>query len=286
MWGNRLIAKNEVHNATEAAPIVGAAVWGDHICIYRLTTQLKGCLRRMVPQSRTVTTAEWRLKALHAEEEQAAPETTWFRLTDEIRPGHYKVDEESMSDLRERFLREGRSPIVTLRGPHDIAKLTYNFSSLDAHTGTASFQSWSKSWPDNRRFVDTLNANHPSLRLQYAGESTATVTSKAIFALLRGQRERLSPSETEDLFKRQGGKCLICREEPATEVDHIIPFCSGGKHEPSNLRGVCAYCHRLKSTAEQQRTAVLGINPLESRFSKKVWEAVVHTTPAIIGRMH
>ncbi len=47
--------------------------------------------------------------------------------------------------------------------------------------------------------------------------------------------------------------CVLCHQRRATEVDHIVPF--RGLHDPlrlarSNLRSVCAPCHRSR-TARQ-----------------------------------
>nr|WP_291415493.1 HNH endonuclease signature motif containing protein [Actinophytocola sp.] len=41
--------------------------------------------------------------------------------------------------------------------------------------------------------------------------------------------------------------CRICGAAPSTEVDHIR---RGDNHDLSNLRGVCAPCHRAKSARE------------------------------------
>jgi 5-methylcytosine-specific restriction endonuclease McrA len=44
--------------------------------------------------------------------------------------------------------------------------------------------------------------------------------------------------------------CQVCHEQPSTQADHIIP---GDDHSLANLRGVCAWCHQRKSSAEGGR---------------------------------
>ncbi|WP_282203877.1 HNH endonuclease [Kitasatospora fiedleri] len=36
-------------------------------------------------------------------------------------------------------------------------------------------------------------------------------------------------------------------EQPATDVDHIVP---GNDHSDTNLRSLCGWCHRHKSSSE------------------------------------
>lgn len=47
---------------------------------------------------------------------------------------------------------------------------------------------------------------------------------------------------------RQNPICEYCRKRPATDVDHFIPLRDGvDPYDESNLRSVCAHCHRLKT---------------------------------------
>lgn len=44
------------------------------------------------------------------------------------------------------------------------------------------------------------------------------------------------------VIKRDNSICVICGKE-GKEIDHIIPFSAGGKHEITNLRLLCRECH-------------------------------------------
>lgn len=45
------------------------------------------------------------------------------------------------------------------------------------------------------------------------------------------------------VIERDKGKCVLCGNK-AKELDHIVPYCAGGKHEVQNLRCLCLSCHR------------------------------------------
>jgi len=41
--------------------------------------------------------------------------------------------------------------------------------------------------------------------------------------------------------------CARCGRRPATELDHIVPICRGGRDGPPNLQGLCGACHAAKT---------------------------------------
>lgn len=44
--------------------------------------------------------------------------------------------------------------------------------------------------------------------------------------------------------------------ELATEDDHIVPIVDGGDlHDPTNRAGLCASCHKVKTSTEAARRA-------------------------------
>ena len=116
--------------------------------------------------------------------------------------------------------------------------MTYQFTSMDgAGAGVAVFHRWSKYARQNQLFVETLNRKH-NLSLRYNGEGVPGITNKAIFALLKQQRRRMSASDTEEIFARQNNLCAICKEQPPVEIDHKTPIFeafSNDCHERSNL---------------------------------------------------
>lgn len=77
---------------------------------------------------------------------------------------------------------------------------------------------------------------------------------------LRGRRavaQRLRRLQAEPLCRDCGAKGIV-RE--ATVPDHIVPLSRGGSDEDTNIRCLCADCHRTR-TAEQfglRRTVAVG----------------------------
>lgn len=51
------------------------------------------------------------------------------------------------------------------------------------------------------------------------------------------------------ILVRDGETCQTCGAR-ATQVDHVLPRHQGGTNDPSNLRALCARCHRSKSGRE------------------------------------
>ncbi|MGN6168187.1 MAG: HNH endonuclease [Solirubrobacteraceae bacterium] len=55
-----------------------------------------------------------------------------------------------------------------------------------------------------------------------------------------------------EILDRDGHVCRLC-SAPATDVDHVVPLAVGGTDEPSNLRALCAPCHRRRTGQEAVR---------------------------------
>ena len=49
---------------------------------------------------------------------------------------------------------------------------------------------------------------------------------------------------------RKHPMCHVCRKEPSTEADHIIPRNQGGTDHPDNIGGICHPCHVAKTGRE------------------------------------
>jgi len=60
---------------------------------------------------------------------------------------------------------------------------------------------------------------------------------------------RLIPSEVKkDVWRRDGGKCVICGSNKNLHFDHDLPFSRGGTSLTSkNIRLLCAKCNLSKS---------------------------------------
>jgi len=45
--------------------------------------------------------------------------------------------------------------------------------------------------------------------------------------------------------------CVMCGTTEDLELDHIIPYCEGGRSTEDNLQWLCHSCHKKKTAAEQ-----------------------------------
>jgi hypothetical protein len=59
----------------------------------------------------------------------------------------------------------------------------------------------------------------------------------------------ISEKLRNDVYDRDGRKCLKCGAEENLCIDHIMPFCRGGKTEFDNLQTLCQPCNQRKKAA-------------------------------------
>lgn len=65
------------------------------------------------------------------------------------------------------------------------------------------------------------------------------------------EKRAVSKDRREKIIRKQDGVCkrAYC-EEPAVDVDHIIPLWAGGSNRDDNLEGLCVPHHKQKTAAE------------------------------------
>lgn len=61
------------------------------------------------------------------------------------------------------------------------------------------------------------------------------------------RREPIPEDVKFEVWRRDGGKCVICGSQNNLEFDHIIPFSKGGSSTARNLQLLCQNCNRHKS---------------------------------------
>ena len=59
-------------------------------------------------------------------------------------------------------------------------------------------------------------------------------------------RPGISPLTRRTVFQRDEFKCRLCGSGDRLELDHIVPFSRGGKHDESNFQTLCKPCNRKK----------------------------------------
>lgn len=61
------------------------------------------------------------------------------------------------------------------------------------------------------------------------------------------RREPIPEDVKFEVWRRDGGKCVICGSQKNLEFDHIIPFSKGGSSTARNIQLLCQDCNRRKS---------------------------------------
>lgn len=105
------------------------------------------------------------------------------------------------------------------------------------HMGCSNYIRHGRYCPDHSRAAwqsSNRNPNHSATQRGYGAEWRAA----------RGR-----------VLAASGGRCAICGEPGANEVDHITPRHLGGTDDPKNLRAVHSVCHRSKSSSEGGQAA-------------------------------
>jgi len=60
-------------------------------------------------------------------------------------------------------------------------------------------------------------------------------------------REPIPERVRNEVWRRDGGKCVECGSVYNLEFDHVIPVAKGGSNTARNLRILCESCNRRKS---------------------------------------
>ena len=60
------------------------------------------------------------------------------------------------------------------------------------------------------------------------------------------KRHSISQSVKDQVWRRDGGKCVQCSSNQKLEFDHIIPHSKGGSNTYRNIQLLCEPCNRGK----------------------------------------
>ena len=61
------------------------------------------------------------------------------------------------------------------------------------------------------------------------------------------KREPIPQKVKDEVWRRDGGRCVLCGSQENLEFDHIIPLSKGGSNTVRNIQLLCQKCNREKS---------------------------------------
>lgn len=148
-----------------------------------------------------------------------------------IRPEHSEL----MANLAAVWRHLGRQP--------KLAEMTSRISKFSRHAYINRYGSWYKTLTEFEKWINTTPQSPPNI----GGEQKSAAGFSSRYPGLRLRME---------VLKRDRYKCRLCGRSPAQfnelwlEIDHIMPWSSGGKTEIGNLQTLCNECNRGKGDVE------------------------------------
>jgi hypothetical protein len=79
----------------------------------------------------------------------------------------------------------------------------------------------------------------------------------------------VSPAKRDEIFDRDGRKCLKCGTEDSLSLDHIVPLSAGGTNDDDNLQTLCKRCNSAKGdTTKDHRQSNVGSTSIQRRVNR------------------
>lgn|SRR6185436_1350975 len=97
---------------------------------------------------------------------------------------------------------------------------------------------WAGKWPINS--PAPKSRSHP----QFVRRRITANESTCIYLRNRFRKIRLKLFPL--VFAKFGDQCLICKGNPATLIDHVLPICWGGTNDICNFQPICQSCNSWK----------------------------------------
>ena len=170
-------------------------------------------------------------KCLHRAIMPAFPSSALFGWLGEL--GEFlgkkaKIDSETS---REWVSMTARTPIsIPLRVVSSPAPVAGHFALCFSHLWVSDKPSAPDEWHDLAMGVLEAQMN------------TGTETGDNV-------RQRISEGVRNEVWRRDEGKCAVCRCQVKLEFDHVVPLSRGGSNTARNLQLLCEPCNRKKGAS-------------------------------------
>lgn len=145
---------------------------------------------------------------------------------------------------------------------YEILQFNSDYTGLQLECKSCQKKSWFKRYNnDNSFYLDWRNQflkikdidvfTTPNFIIVSEKKSIATnpvITELGEFDYKnQNNRHSIPKSIKQDVWQRDGGKCIECGSKEKLEYDHIIPISKGGANTVRNIQLLCENCNRTKS---------------------------------------
>ena len=250
-YGCCVVHNEQVIENLPGHPVLAFTVHEDHCYFY------SGAAARTALSKRRVE-ATIRLRKAQRPV-QTPPAAEWEPWKGELRPGHFRVEEETISTVRGELMEKGVFPKVLMKDAGRIRALVCRLGKE-----TCTIHALPEDWGHVAHWVHKLNLPN----VHYRGEGLPAMSLKILQTLIRLSRERvwLSAEQKAELLERYGHRCATCGAKGEPEWDHVARLSeSFGEQE---FQPLCHECHKEKTEYESR---TYDSDQLASFFEKEVW---------------
>ena len=86
-----------------------------------------------------------------------------------------------------------------------------------------------------------------TLSMSYNNNKPPRLFANAEYKKSTSKRRSIPKQVKQEVWQRDGGKCIQCGSNEKLEYDHIIPVAKGGANTTRNIQLLCENCNRTKS---------------------------------------
>ncbi len=132
----------------------------------------------------------------------------------------------------------------------EMVRISPNAKSILLKCRNCGKEQWAKAATENAAKILNDDAHLGGLLVRLGQLYEENVTASIVFPVVEVRedikRERLPEGIRNEIWRRDGGRCVQCGSQKDLEFDHIIPVSEGGANTARNLQLLCEACNRSK----------------------------------------
>lgn len=129
-----------------------------------------------------------------------------------------------------------------------VLQFNSSYTGMEIECRTCSKRAWLK--PDEPMIEEIRDAYEAYYDLSWGLEPSdyIVVHASSISEQSSTTRHSIPKKIKQEIWRRDGGKCVECGSKENLEYDHIIPISKGGANTARNIQLLCEKCNRKKSS--------------------------------------